>query len=204
MHPLEAVFATEPDVDIEKIYYVNPVGENEYAELGLIGGDLNRAEELLEASQVVKEFEVSDSKDGIVYLHYAGSEYMDALLAVLFNHAIVLRWPVEFTRVNGQNGIRLTFIGSSRSIQEAIEDVPSGIDLHLEQSTQFRGDPHSDTSLLTPQQWHILSTAIGMGYYETPRETTQKDIATRLDKSEGTIAERLQRIEARILKSINF
>lgn len=201
LHPLEAAFAAEPDVSIEKIYYVNPVGPDEYAELGLISGDLDKAAALLDAAEVVEEYEISGSDDGIVYLHYAGSTYMDALLAVLFNHAIVLRWPVEFTRWNGQNGIELTFVGTSHAIQQAIDDIPPGIELHLEQSSQFDGDPRSETPLLTPQQRRVLSTAIEMGYYEIPREATQREIAARLEKSEGTVAEQLQRIEARVLKA---
>ncbi|MFC7008456.1 helix-turn-helix domain-containing protein [Halalkalicoccus salilacus] len=45
----------------------------------------------------------------------------------------------------------------------------------------------------------LLELAVRAGYYEVPRETTHRDLASKLDLSAGTVSDRLQRIERRLI-----
>ena len=52
---------------------------------------------------------------------------------------------------------------------------------------------------LTDRQKEVLKTALRMGYYKTPRATTIRKIAERLNTAPSTIAEILQRSESKII-----
>jgi predicted DNA binding protein len=49
---------------------------------------------------------------------------------------------------------------------------------------------------LPHEQREALRTAVGMGYYETPKATTVADVAEALDVPRSTLQYRLQRAEA--------
>lgn len=52
---------------------------------------------------------------------------------------------------------------------------------------------------MTDTQAALLDLAIEEGYYEVPRETSQRALAERLGVTPGTVADRLQRIERRVM-----
>ena len=54
---------------------------------------------------------------------------------------------------------------------------------------------------MSPRRKQVLETAINMGYYEHPRQCKQQDIATHLERKQGTIAEHLLLAEGNILKA---
>jgi predicted DNA binding protein len=61
------------------------------------------------------------------------------------------------------------------------------------------GDPAGQ---LTDRQREILRTALAAGYYDIPRRVTQRDLATALGLSRGTIGDHLRRAETKIIRSI--
>ena len=54
---------------------------------------------------------------------------------------------------------------------------------------------------MSPRRKKVLETAINMGYYDHPRQCKQQDIAMRLERKQGTIAEHLLLAEGNILKA---
>ena len=54
---------------------------------------------------------------------------------------------------------------------------------------------------MSPRRKQVLETAINMGYYDHPRQCKQQDIAMRLERKQGTIAEHLLLAEGNILKA---
>jgi predicted DNA binding protein len=56
--------------------------------------------------------------------------------------------------------------------------------------------------VLTERQQEVLEVALELGYYDVPRQATHNDIAERLDLSVGTVGEHLQKIEARVFKTL--
>lgn len=61
-------------------------------------------------------------------------------------------------------------------------------------------EARNDTSpLLIDTQTALLDLAIREGYYEVPRETTHRDLADSLGVTPGTVSDRLQRIERRVM-----
>ena len=54
---------------------------------------------------------------------------------------------------------------------------------------------------MSPRRKQVLETAINMGYYDHPRQCKQQDIAARMGRKQGTIAEHLLLAEGNILKA---
>jgi predicted DNA binding protein len=56
--------------------------------------------------------------------------------------------------------------------------------------------------LLTDRQWTIIQAALENGYYDTPRNCTQEDIARHVGLAKSTCSELLHRAEERIIKRL--
>ncbi|WP_251330449.1 helix-turn-helix domain-containing protein [Haloplanus pelagicus] len=61
-------------------------------------------------------------------------------------------------------------------------------------------DASDPPDLLTPQQRTLLVTAVEMGYYDTPRESTLTDVAEEVDLAKSTASVTLHRAEERVVK----
>ena len=91
------------------------------------------------------------------------------------------RWEVTASRDRlSELGSSLDGLGLSFSIESIYQDVDS-------------------ENLLTRQQWELISTALELGYYDTPRGCTQYELAEALDMARSTCSETLHRAEGRII-----
>jgi predicted DNA binding protein len=61
-------------------------------------------------------------------------------------------------------------------------------------------DASEPPDLLTPQQRTLLVTAVEMGYYDTPRESTLTEVAEEADLAKSTASVTLHRAEERVVK----
>lgn len=186
-------------VSVETIRYLGPVENGEYVGLSDLRGDLDVARELLADSDRVLRYDVAGAEGrGIVYAHYRSVGPVGELLAVLYRNDIVLDWPIEHRRTADGPEIRFTVIGTNAGIRRAAAAVPEAVDLSVEQVGRFESRRES-TPLLTDRQAALLELAVEEGYYEVPRETTQRALADRLGVTAGTVGDRLQRIERRVM-----
>ena len=198
--PVNSAIAADPAVDLEATYYINPIGGGTYAELSRFRGNMDRAKELFDRNPQVEQFVIPGTDDGIVYLQYASAPLVDELMSLLSAHAVVVSWPIRSTR--DTRGVRLTVFGPEAVLGEFFAGFPEAVDLRLERTGDYR-DGHSDPlSMLTDRQRLVFDTAIRLGYYESPRETTHEALAEELDIARSTVAEHLQRIEATVMGSL--
>jgi hypothetical protein len=61
-------------------------------------------------------------------------------------------------------------------------------------------DETSFDAVLTDRQQEVLDAAIDAGYYDSPRECTQEELAADLDMAKSTCSEILHRAEERVVK----
>lgn len=204
--PIDDAFAHSDAVDIDAIRHLNPVGEEQYAELLEIRGDIERAPTLLADAPEVIEYDVAgDDSYGVVYAQCRTVDPVGGLLDVLCEHEIVVDWPIEYvsagrkrTDVTGDRGLEVTAVGPSRSIQRAVEDLPDGVAFDLRRMGEYEPTVDRPSPALTARQRELFELAISEGYYEVPRETTHRELATQLDLAAGTVGEHLQRIEGKL------
>lgn len=202
LHPIDELFEASEGVGVEAIRYVSPVHEGRYVELLELRGDLDRARELLSASPDAVEFDVAGAGDrsrGVAYVQCRTAGPVDDLLRLLHEHDVVLDWPMNRVDVDGTRGLRFTILGTSRAIRRAADELPDDVRLRLERMGEYDPDATRLPAALTDRQLEVLDVAVELGYYETPRRTTHREIGAELGVSAGTVSEHLQRIESKIV-----
>ena len=198
--PLNSTIAAEPDLRVEAIYYINPVREGRYAELSRFRGDMTRARELFDESPHVNEYEVPEETDGIVYLQYESAPVLDELMGLFSDHAAVISWPIRFA--GDGLGVELTLLGTESVLGDVFAAFPDAIEQTLLRTGDYSEGVSDPVASLTERQQEVLSVAVRNGYYETPRATTHRELAEKLDIAPGTVSQLLQRIEARLIGSL--
>ncbi len=98
-------------------------------------------------------------------------------------------------------GMTLTIRGtrdSLREVRNALENILfDGYDMRLGSESEY----HPEFSDILPErQTVVLNKALSMGYYDRPRQCTQRDIAESLHVKQATVSEHLQSAEATIIK----
>lgn len=105
-------------------------------------------------------------------------------------------WLSRPTWLNGKAGLRVTISGTAngvRAYKKGMESlVPGNLRIRISQSQPgIAGVGPS----LSPRRREVLETAQQMGYYDTPRRSSQRELAERLSIRQATVAEHLQRAE---------
>ncbi|WP_225336542.1 helix-turn-helix domain-containing protein [Halomicrobium urmianum] len=186
-------------VSIVATRYLGPVENEQYVGLADLRGDLDVARDLLAESDRVLRYDVAGTDErGIVYAHYRSAGPVGELLTILYDNDVVLDWPIEHRQMGPETESRITIVGTDEGIQQAIADIPDVSELSLLRIGQVRAG-NDASPLLTETQAALLDLAIEAGYYEVPRETTQSALADRLGITPGTVSDRLQRIERRVM-----
>ncbi|MDQ2049435.1 helix-turn-helix domain-containing protein [Natronolimnohabitans sp. A-GB9] len=198
-NPIGEIFGESDAVSVDAIRYINPVHGDRYVELLELRGDLERARTLLEASETAVEHDVAGHGDrGVAYVQCRTVGLVGDLLAILWRREIVVDWPLSAVDAAGGRGLEITVIGTDRAIQRAAADLPEGVDIDLQRLGPY--DPDADWSAadLTARQRELFEVAVREGYYEVPRETTQRELAAALGLATGTVGEHLRRIESKL------
>lgn len=98
------------------------------------------------------------------------------------------------------NGLRLTIRGTTgalRQMRTDLEDVLiDGYTMKLGSESEFNPE---FADFLPERQTVVLNKAIDMGYYDRPRQCTQRDIADELNLKQATVSEHLQAAESAII-----
>ncbi|WP_248515776.1 helix-turn-helix domain-containing protein [Salinarchaeum laminariae] len=70
----------------------------------------------------------------------------------------------------------------------------------LEFDVEYVSPRAESERLLTDRQRELITTAIEMGYYDTPRESSMTELADALDIAKSTCSETLHRAEEKVIK----
>ncbi|QLD87337.1 helix-turn-helix domain-containing protein [Natronomonas halophila] len=198
--PVSGEIQQEPSLTREAILHINRLNDGTVVLLTQLRGDNDALLEILEDHPAVISYNVSSVRDGLqAYIHAEPTRIASGLLSLTQQHEFVLDTPIEY---GPEGGFRVALIGQEETVRRAIEDVPEGIRVELEQLSDYDPELRELSSLLTDRQREILNTAADLGYYEVPRRATHQDIADELDLSTTTVGEHLRKIEARMLSEI--
>ncbi|MFC6964523.1 helix-turn-helix domain-containing protein [Halocatena marina] len=134
----------------------------------------------------------------LAYTHYEPDELETALYELIDTEAISIDWPTKDTA----DGMELTLFGEDAALRQLIAGIPDELDVTLERTGEYQPAMDDPAEQLTDRQQEIVQAAIAAGYYDIPRGTTQRDLATDLGLSQRTIGEHLRRAEAKIIQSV--
>lgn len=199
-HPAAAALNAEPSVTRDAILHLNLLNDGSAVALSQARGDADRLREILDETDSIVRYDVSKAGDDLqTYVHFRPSGPAKGLLELTRELELVVDTPVEF---GADGSLRVSLIGEEDVVRRAIERVPDGVRLELEQLSDYDPELRELSSLLTERQQEILDAAVEVGYYEVPRRATHDDIARSLDLSTTTVGEHLRKIEARLLSEL--
>jgi|GEM_PF-4164051 predicted DNA binding protein len=98
------------------------------------------------------------------------------------------------------------FIKNRHHIRDCISELREVAEVHLEDITYFNPEKifqsmGGDLISLTSRQKEILQKAISMGYFESPRKCSLRDVAENLNISHTAVNKHIRKIEKRLLKN---
>lgn len=190
--------AMDPGITRGRIHRLDQLDDGTTVLLYELRGNLDGAKEVLETSPSVLNWDVSGRDDGFAYIHSRPVEPASTILSLLRSNDVLLDTPVTYTSTGN---LRVTLVGENDSLHRVTAAISEIIDIELERSGTYRPGVEGFASRLTNRQGQILSLAVERGYYDVPRQCTQKEIADELGVSEATVSEHFQKIEATILPS---
>jgi hypothetical protein len=198
--PLNSAIGNEPAVEYVAVHYINSVGDEAYAEFSQLRGDLDRARTIFAEQSQVRRFELHGETEGMAYLHYESAPLLDELMGLLSDHAVVVSWPIRF--IKDAQGVNLTLLGTESILNDVLSSFPDAVTVELLRTGNYTPNVADPLMMLTDQQRETLNKANRMGYYETPRETNQQELAEELGISSSALSEQLQRIEATLVDAL--
>jgi hypothetical protein len=199
---LDQLFSDESRVRRDRIYNLTLLEDGTFVLLGRVQGDLAFAREVLGSASEVIGFSISGQNNGrgLIFVHARPPSAVERLLKLRREYAVFFDFPIEMTK-EGQ--LEITIVGERNDeILAVLDKIPPEIDVTVERIGAYIESPLALTDLLTERQREILDIALKCGYYEVPRQATHRDIAGKLGISPPTVSEHLQKIEARIFRTI--
>ena len=147
---------------------------------------------------------------GMEILEVKSRTLYEAFAKVLFNGPVPMfisqnedLWWVSPTHLT-PSGVTITIRGTKSAIRSFRKNLLDSIDDNF--SVKLSSESYNSPEFLDkfpPKQRLVLNKAIEMGYYNRPRECTQRDIAEVLKIKQATVSEHLQSAESKIIHLIS-
>jgi hypothetical protein len=188
--------------DLSRVHIVNwNVSEPPTGFLLWFYGDYEQFDEALASDGAIDEYALLPRTDEECYCFLSG-EVGPASRALFenFTRGTLLTVPPIVCHDDGSS--TFTLVGTDSDIQNAVEGVPPGVDVTVERVGGERVTPDSAVSELSARQREAVETAIAVGYYTVPRESTIEDVAEKLDCATATAAEHLRKAEATVFRAL--
>lgn len=182
----------------ESIQYVNLLDDGTVVGVVRMRGDPDRIVEMEDEIPGFMSSTATSSDTILAYMRYEPDESEKAFLELIDTEAITVDWPMRETT----DGLEVTLFGEETALKEMVAGIPDGMELDLKRVGEYQPEVDDPVEQLTDRQKEILRTAITLGYYDIPRGASQRDLATELGLSRGTIGEHLRRAEAKIIQSV--
>lgn len=199
-HPIERELIDTPAVWRKSIHELALLDQETAMTLYEFGGDPATVQAIAERRDDVHTHELFESGDRLlVYAQFEPNDRMSGFIQLQRDYEVIIKNPTEFTT---DGGIRVTLIGRMDRLRETARMFETYLNVTVEQVGEYRPRDEPLFHSLTGRQRETLLTALELGYYESPREATQADIAAELDRTDGTVAEHLQKVESRVLHEI--
>jgi len=193
-------FATVLDCEIELERIVPQKGGSTLAFFSVADGTLEKLpEEATRLDGIEKGHLIKRANDTIIQLRISEP----CIASILSDRGLLLRRLfADSTRC------RLTVeVPKSFDPRQAVNIIMSqyeGVQLLAKQESDTSFDPSLDTMLdtLTPRQREVVETAYRVGYFDSPRRVSGKDVAEMFDFSNSTFHEHIRKAEHKLFKNL--
>ncbi|NHX36504.1 MULTISPECIES: helix-turn-helix domain-containing protein [Halolamina] len=200
-HPVGAKLREEPAITREAIHHIELLADETVLVFAEGSGDSDRYEAIMSESSLVDEYLVSGVDRWMAVNQFEPSTETRRLLELERGSHVVIETPVP---INADGSVRVTFVGSDSAFQDVFHRVDEELSLSFEIVETGSYDPDTDSlrRVLTTRQQEVLEAAVDVGFYNAPREATQRDVAERIGIAPTTAGEHLRKIEERVFDAL--
>lgn len=196
-HPFEKRIDRTEGVRRVAIHRIRLAGDDRGVVLYELGGEFDSANALVEDALGSRGYWL-DEIDGRIFLcsPFDPNGTVRDLLRISWEFCVFLEPPLTCVR---DGDLQVSYVATERTFQRAMSVVPDDVEVILESKRPFEPDENVFLAKLTPQQRRLFETAIELGYYGSPRETTYEEIGREVGIAGGTVGEHLRKIEAKLV-----
>mgnify|MGYP000527066974 CR=1 FL=1 len=201
-HPLGEQLSADPAVERGKVYRVDLLADGTALLLAEARGDRDRYREILESSEHVLGFSVTDGGEGgwwYSYTHFEPTEVTERMLEVRYDLGLAMEMPIE---VEPGGSMVFTLVGPEGAFAEAMRADDPEYELEVLETGEHTPDLDDLFLSLTERQREVLKAAVGLGYYDDPRAATHEDVAREVDAAPSTVGEHLRKVESRVFAQL--
>jgi hypothetical protein len=201
-HPLGEQLSADPAVERGKVYRVDLLADGTALLLAEARGDRDRYREILESSEHVLGFSVTDGGEGgwwYSYTHFEPTEVTERMLEVRYDLGLAMEMPIE---VEPGGSMVFTLVGPEGAFAEAVRADAPEYELEVLETGEHTPDLDDLFLSLTERQREVLEAAVGLGYYDDPRAATHEDVAREVDAAPSTVGEHLRKVESRVFAQL--
>ncbi|MFC7074735.1 helix-turn-helix domain-containing protein [Halovenus rubra] len=191
-HPVLRKLARAPDIRRRAIHSVKLLDDGTITLLAKLDGRVDTYREIMEETPEVLTYAATDS--GHCYSQVEPTDDIRRILERRNEGDFIIKMPMEYT---DDGWLQATIIGEEKALQEVPEKL-GWMEMELISTGPYTPETTEVFADLTDRQREVLETALELGYYETPREATLKDIAAELGVDHGTAGNHIQRIESKV------
>ncbi|SFS91690.1 helix-turn-helix domain-containing protein [Halostagnicola kamekurae] len=200
-HPLAKQLVDEPSITREAIRSVELLADGTVLLFAEGSGDRNRYEEIMESSEFVIDYLVSGGDQWLAVSQFEPTDTTRRMLERQRESDLIIETPIHF---NADGSLRVTYLGSDKAFQKLVqkdtEELP--ITYEVTETGEYVPDEAAFTRILTMRQREVLKTAVEMGYYSVPRESTLDDVAAVVGIAPTTAGDHLRKVEERVFESL--
>ncbi|MDY6819719.1 MAG: helix-turn-helix domain-containing protein [Halobacteriales archaeon] len=182
-----------------RLYDWNPVETREVSALFEVDGELDQFKAATSDIAGIRSVDTTPVTDDrftlLAVLQPDEVPLFEEVFSAVTQRGIVVAKPVVYR----DRQVRARIVGSAKTLQAAISELPEAIEFQIAAVGDFTRQRENPMSGLSDRQREVLLMAFEMGYYEHPREATHEDIAQQFDRTPHTISEHLQKAEAKII-----
>lgn len=148
------------------------------------------------------EYTISEDSDPlIVQVWFHPEDPLQTLLDVHQSFGVSVEFPIKYVSQDPST-IEIVETGPREELRGRIEDTRGVADVDIHYIHRHNPDSEQAFRELTDRQQEVLQTAVELGYYQIPRQTTHQEIADELGCSKSVVGQHLRRVESSLVGSV--
>lgn len=200
IHPMYDLWANAPFIERATALQWNFTGDA----LGILHyavGDIGAFEAAVGGIPEVLDYDLERAgQDAFyVYIRDATTDALGDLFGPITEGGLIVVPPIRY---HEDGTVTFSLFGPDAELQTAIESVPDPVDVTIEEVSGLETTAVAAETRLTGRQREAVGAAVGLGYYEVPREADHADVAAAIDCAPSTAAEHLRKAESKLVPSV--
>ncbi|MBX0286804.1 helix-turn-helix domain-containing protein [Haloarcula salinisoli] len=200
IHPMFDVLMNAPYIERATALQWNWAGGT-LGILHYVVGDIDAYDAAASDIEAVIDYELEPAGDDAFYAYIFDemTPTSRAMFEPVSYRGLVVVPPILY---HEDGRVSMSAFGPSEVIQRAIEAVPDPVEATVQSVGGLTGLPQVTESYLSERQQAALEAGLELGYYATPREADQEDVAAALSCAPSTAAEHLRKGERKVIQSV--